>query len=209
MNILEIIVICVIAICALIGYHAGFLRIVYSLFAWTLALALGGIASPRLAVFLERHTGVKDALQKACVSYIAKLAEAKTSDPAIEVFGGFLEDSGLYEGIAAQAADFILRGISFLLVMVAIGILMNLLWHVLDMASRLPVVEGMNKLLGAAAGALKGLIIVWGAFCVIQLCVGTEIGKLLLGWIEESKALKALYEYNFLFMIIMKLLRAA
>ena len=206
MNILEIIVIGIIALFALTGYFTGFFRVIYSLFAWTLAFALGTWATPYVAGFLEQNTGMGAAIQKACAGYIAKLAGEKTKDSAIAVFGELLEDTGIYERIAAEVTGYILKGIAFLLVMLAIGILMQLLWHILDLASRLPVLEGLNKMLGAVAGALKGLVIVWGLFCVIQLCSVTEIGQTLLGLIEESPVLKGIYEYNFLFRIIMKII---
>lgn len=206
MNVLEVIVIATIAICAVIGYCTGFLRVIYSLFAWTAALALGSMAAPHLAVFLEQNTGMKAAIQKICADYIAKLAGTQTTEPAIAVFGSFLEDSGIYEGIAAEAAGYAMKGISFFLVMLTIGIFMQLLWRILDVASHLPVIEGANKMLGAAAGAFKGLVMVWGVFCVIQLCSGIGLGGVLVGWIEESAFLKELYQYNFLFWIIWRVL---
>ncbi len=209
MNLLEMIVIVTIAVCALIGYHTGLLRVIYSLFAWTAAFALGSFASPYLAVFLKQNTGMGEAIQKACVRYLEQLAGSRTDDPTIAVFGELLEDSGIYEGIATQAAEYIIKGISFFLVMLAIGILMSLLWRLLDVASRLPVIEGANKMLGAAAGALKGLVIVWGAFCVIRLCSGTEIGGELVSRIEESAVLKGIYDFNFLFWIVLKVLKQA
>ena len=208
MNILEIIVLVTIVLCTLIGYYSGFIKVVFSLFSWTLALGLGTWAAPHVAVFLEQNTGVKTAIQKACVGYISRLAQKETADSTMAVFGELLEGTGIYEGIAAEAAGYILKGISFFLVMLAIGILLHLLWRVLDLASHLPVIEGANKTLGAFAGFLKGLVIVWGVFSVIQLFSITHAGGVFLGWIEESAWLKILYEYNFLFRIIMKVLAA-
>ena len=205
MNILEIIVIGIIALFTLTGYFTGFFRVIYSLFAWTLAFTLGTWATPYVAGFLGQNTGLGAAIQKACAGYIARLAGERTADSAIAVFGELLEDTGIYERIASEVTGYILKGMAFLLVMV-IGILMQVLWHILDLASRLPVLEGLNKMLGAAAGALKGLVIVWGLFCIIQLCSMTEIGQTLLSRIEESPVLKGIYDYNFLFRIIMKII---
>lgn len=206
MNLLEIIVIGIVAVCIFIGYRTGFLQVVYSLFAWTLALALGTWASPYLVEFLEQNTGIKAAIQEFCVGYIENLAKEQTTEPAMAVFGELLEGTGIYEGIAAEAAGFVLKGIAFLVTMIAVGILLHLLWRILDLASHLPVIEGANKMLGAAAGALKGLLIVWALLGVIRLCGTIGVGGQLLGWVEESVWLKEVYEYNFLFRIIMKLL---
>ena len=119
--------------------------------------------------------------------------------PVITIHG---QNTGNFQEDARWLEDTLMR----LLVMLVIGILMQVLWHILDLASRLPVLEGLNKMLGAAAGALKGLVIVWGLFCIIQLCSMTEIGQTLLSRIEESPVLKGIYDYNFLFRIIMKII---
>lgn len=208
MNILEIFVLITIVFCTFMGYRSGLIRVIFSLFSWALALGLGSLAAPHVAVFLEQNTGVKSIIQEMCVGYISRLAQNETADSTIAVFGEFLEGTGIYEGIAAEIAGYILKGVSFFLVMIAVGILMNLLWYILDLASHLPVIEGANKTLGAAVGLLKGLVIVWGLFGIIQLCSVTAAGGILLEWIEESFWLKELYEYNFLFRIIMRLIAA-
>ena len=56
MNILEIIVLIIIAICVYRGYRIGFLRVIYSLVSWILVLAFVTWATPYLTDYLEKHT---------------------------------------------------------------------------------------------------------------------------------------------------------
>lgn len=53
MNILEIIVLIIIAICVYRGYRIGFLRVIYSLVSWILVLAFVTWATPYLTDYLE------------------------------------------------------------------------------------------------------------------------------------------------------------
>ncbi len=205
MNGLEITVLLILAASAFMGWRTGFLRVLYSLLAWTLALTFGTWATPHIASYLEQNTGIQAALQSQCADYLQKLAEQK-ADPAVSLFGTILGDAGIYDTIAAEAAGFLINGISFFLAIVLVGILMRLGLYALDGASHLPVIEETNKALGAAAGLFKGLIITWILFYLITLFGATETGSRLLSYIEESPFLSAIYNYNILLQLIMKFL---
>lgn len=214
----------IIALCAWIGYRRGFLRVVYSLFAWMLMLAFVIWATPHLAEFLEENTGLKAAVQEKCADYLESLAEEKLAEGVEEYgknqqeaqfflpegiieeimgaasgsVGEILEDSGIYEEISASAAHFVIEGIAFFAAMTAAGILLRMLLYFLNEASHLPVLEDANQLLGAAAGAAKGLLIVWLIFFVITVGAPWGVTAPLLEEIEKSMLLHFLYENNLL-----------
>lgn len=79
MNVLEIFVFGIIAVCALVGYITGFLRTIYSLFAGVLVLAFVTWATPQVTVFLEENTGFGQIVQDKCVDYIQEIAREKIS----------------------------------------------------------------------------------------------------------------------------------
>ena len=79
MNILEIIVIITIAFCTIAGYYRGFLKTAYSIAAWFLVLVFVTAATPFFTGFLEKNTGLKDAIQEKCADYIEDLAEDQIS----------------------------------------------------------------------------------------------------------------------------------
>ena len=128
MNGLEAAVIGIIGISALVGYVTGFLRVIYSLFAWFLVLTFVTWATPHAALFLENELGLKQAIEEKCIDYMEVLAEDKIAggmeeyqeqksaegvlgllpediakelaESAAETIGETLEESGLYDEIA-------------------------------------------------------------------------------------------------------------
>ncbi len=229
MNGLEIIVLIILALCGFTGYRTGFLRVVYSLVAWILVLAFVTWATPYLTDYLEKNTEIKSRIQEQCLVYMEDNAAdrieeeqqraigdtgvwlpesilGKITDTTTETAGEILESTGLYEQIAESVAHFIIEGIAFFVALVFAGIVSRYLVSLLDLVSHLPVIHGANKMLGAAAGILKGLVIVWLAFYILALCAASEPGIQILTYVEESPILLYLYNNNILLQIIMKFL---
>lgn len=77
----------------------------------------------------------------------------------------------------------------------------------LDAAAHLPVLKETNRKLGAAAGAIKGIVVLWLAFYLISLFGSSEQGAAA-GYIDDSIVLSFLYQNNILLVIIMKFLAA-
>lgn len=234
MNGLEIVVFGIIAVCAVVGYVAGFLRTVYSLFAGVLVLAFVTWATPQVTVFLEENTGFGQVIQDKCVDYIEEIAREKIGAGAEEyqkelqsegegfpsflpeellegiagyaanTAGDVLEEAGIYEEIAGTVSHYIIEGLAFLIMILVGGVLIRWIAHVLDLAARFPALKGPNKIMGAILGAAKGLFLVWIFFFVLTMLGGGASQNPLLSSIEESRALHFLYQNNILFWIIMR-----
>ena len=67
---------------------------------------------------------------------------------------------------------------------------------VLDLISRLPVLNGLNRLGGGAAGLLKGLIAVWILFAVMTMFISNPLAREGIRQINENVFLSILYKYN-------------
>ena len=231
MNGLEIAVIVILALFAVFGYFTGFLRMVYSLAAWALVLVFVTFVTPYAADFLETNTNLKTVIKDKCIDYISEMAEERIvqgaeaygseqqqkygnsfflpesiikeiTGSAGEAIGGILAESGIYEEIAEQISHYIIKGIAFFITLLLSGIIVFWMSHVLNLISHIPVVQGPNKILGAAVGALKGLILVWLIFYMIELCSTSESGMQFLQYIEESPLLSFLYHHNIILRII-------
>ena len=72
----------------------------------------------------------------------------------------------------------------------------------LNLVSHISLVQGPNKILGAAVGAFKGLVLVWLIFYIIELCGTSETGRQFLQNIDESFFLSFLYDHNILLQIL-------
>jgi len=82
---------------------------------------------------------------------------------------------------------------------------MAFLWALciaLDLISKLPLLNGVNKTAGLLAGLLHGLVIVWVFFLIITVFGGTKIGQQALEMIGESEILSFIYNNNLLLKFI-------
>ena len=95
-------------------------------------------------------------------------------------------------------ASLILNILSFVITFVLV---MSFIWlaaTTLNIIASLPVLSGINRILGLALGFLQGLIIVWISFLIITIFSNSDIGKQLMEMIVESPILNGLYESNLL-----------
>ena len=232
MNILTIIVLAVIALCAYGGYRQGFFRVVYSLVGWVLVIGIVTFSSPYITRYLEEETKIRDTIQEKCLEYLEKSPEEKSGKSTEEEKESFLSNdiplpkavaegltksaqgteelilgSGIYENIAESVSHFILEGISFFAAFLLASILVKSLAGVLDIVSHLPVVKDVNKALGVMAGGIKGLLIVWLAFYLLAVCITNELAREIFTYVEESPVLLVLYKNNLLLLVIMAFIK--
>lgn len=102
------------------------------------------------------------------------------------------------EYVPRYMAGLILNICSFLATLVLVISFIWLAVMMLDMITSLPVIHGINQILGLALGFLQGLIIVWVALLIITIFSHTDAGRQLMRMITESPILSALYDHNIL-----------
>ncbi len=114
----------------------------------------------------------------------------------------YLEEQGIYTNLASGIADLIMEGISFVLALILGGIASAIIVKVLGFVSKLPIIGFADSVLGLAAGAVNGLIVVWVAFCLVSLWSATELGSKVIAYIYEQDFLIWLYENNLILSIL-------
>lgn len=117
-----------------------------------------------------------------------------------------LEGSGMYDAIAGRATDLAMRVIAFVLVLLIALISFHLLSVVLRVVEKLPLIGGVNRMLGLFAGLVKGILIIWLAFAIIAMAGTTGIGIALISYIYESPLLVWIYENNLVLTLLMTFL---
>ena len=80
-----------------------------------------------------------------------------------------LETSGVYKAMAEPLAQLAVDGIAFFVSLIVCAIILHLIGGVLDIASELPVIKGINQVLGLGAGLLYGLLLVWLFFYFVAV----------------------------------------
>ena len=110
--------------------------------------------------------------------------------------GQTLEDSGIYRQAGEYIADLILRGVAFFAAFLLVTILLRFAVGILDILAKLPVIKGVNRLLGGLAGLLQGLLLVWLLLLLTAIACTSQLGQTLIGEIQESAFLSYLYNHN-------------
>jgi len=113
-----------------------------------------------------------------------------------ELTGDLMENYGLYDKTAVAMADLFLKGISTLAAMFAGAILSALISVILGFIAKLPLIGFANRILGLAAGAANGLLIVWLAFYLVAVLCTTQLGGEVITHINANEFLTYLYENN-------------
>ena len=222
MNWLMIIVVTFLALCILNGYRKGFLRMMYSMVSWIIMIVFVAWATPYVNSYLMEKTSLYETITAYCENAIKEKAQAGTqsvieeqstqlakagvmlpdsvlnsiSEKTAGLAGEMIESGGIYEQVAAGMADFILNGISSFLALALAMVVLHLISRLLNVVSKIPVIRGINRYLGIAAGAVYGMMIVWIGFYLIAICSTSETGAALASYIYESPFLTYLYENN-------------
>ena len=68
----------------------------------------------------------------------------------------------------------------------------------LDMMSRIPVVNGLNKIGGFIFGLLNGVVYLWIACIIITIFSATAWGQYIFAQINDSVILSFIYNNNYL-----------
>ena len=104
-------------------------------------------------------------------------------------------------------ANLIMNIIAFVLTWVIVASFIWLAVMTLDVIANLPVIHGINQILGLLLGFMQALAIVWIAFLVITIFSSTAIGKLLMEMIEKSPMLDKLYDLNVFLNFLQKIIK--
>lgn len=122
---------------------------------------------------------------------------------AAEATDELMENYGLYDKTAVALADLFLQGVSTLIAIILGAVISGLLSAVLGFIAKLPIIGFANKVLGLAAGAVNGLLIIWIAFYLVAALCATELGSTIISHIYASRFLTYLYENNLVLSILM------
>ena len=190
MNILDLIILAALAICAFAGFRKGFVRTVYRLVSFLLAFFLASRLYPVVARFL-RDSFLYINLQEriATATNIEGVFRENAPNPEIpevlrnnEIINSLplpqsLRDM-LYEGnspdmfellrvntieeyVSAFFANIIINVISLVLVFLLVLLILHFVGRALKIIDYIPVISTFNRAGGLIAGALIGAGIVW------------------------------------------------
>ncbi|WP_349673985.1 CvpA family protein [Lacrimispora sp.] len=218
----------------LYGHHRGFIRLVVSIFAMILSLTVVRVSLPAVTTYLKENTTLQQTVSQNIIK-AAGFAQEQSSGEEISdkpsaqrtiienlnlprtVKSALIENnnSEIYQMMGVQAftdyvgnylADTIINSAGFVLLFAAVYMASKLIIRWLDIIARLPIISGINKLAGAIAGGLEGLLFLWLACLLVTAFSGTEWGMMITRQIESSQWLSFLYSHNLLNLMVLGVL---
>lgn len=165
------------------GYRKGLIRKLVKIAAWILTLVLVSIAVPYIADFLRESTELHGFLQSRISGSDAQAFQA-------------LRIVGLEEAAAGFLADQLLQLLAFAVTFILVSVVIQGGAWALHIAAKLPLLHGANQILGAAAGFLEGMLVVWTGFLIAGAFGTSSFGAKVLGMIVESDFLTWIFVNN-------------
>jgi len=181
--ILDAVVLAILALCIYLGYRRGLIRTLFKLCSFLASIFLAWMLYPIVANWL-RTTPVYDGIKNFLLTNMSlEEAGAQTGAQLIEGFPlpGVLQEvllahyqSAMQETIASVEifvarffADLATNMLAIVLVFIAVWVLLRILSGMLDIVSKLPVINTFNRIGGIAAGLLKGALVCWAGMTVV------------------------------------------
>lgn len=232
MNILTIIILLILLLFALKGYRKGFIRTLVSMCSFLIAAVLVYFATPYISDFLKQNTPIYNYVEEKCQEafvtdelpegeeqpgklWQTQMIEGLELPEALEKQLLHNNNKAGYEKLAIDSfnqyisgymANLILNLITYVVAFLVVMIFLRAVVMALDAIAQIPVLHGINRLLGLLLGSLQGLIIVWLIFLGITIFSSTEGGKQMMSMIYESPVLSFLYDTNLFLKNVMKLI---
>lgn len=219
MNWLLIVVLGILIVNAFIGRKAGFIKTAFSLCSMIVAIILTVWISPTVNDLMKDNDKIHGYISEKVEKIVNDEVEEKKEDSTKQVVdqlplprslkeslaktietkdGGIIPTDKLKDYIAEYLVNMIIKSLSFIVTFVAILILLWIVCFALNIISKLPILNSVNKTAGLLAGLIHGLVVVWVFFLLINVFGGTGLGQDALKMIEESVFLSLLYDNNLL-----------
>ena len=211
--ILIVVFLAVIAAAAVTGYHKGFLKTLVSMLAILISAVFVFFLSGPVTDLLSSKTGLRESIRQ---SVYEKLMEKAEEDGAVtdeeqresaaesfipkavlESFNSKTNPFGSREDyitdLSAHIASLTMKAIGIIITLVLSFILIRVLISVSGLLNKLPLLGGINRVLGAALGLVKGLLIIWCLCFAMNALSSTSIGQSCLEAVNESRILSLFY----------------
>ena len=225
-NWLMIVTAAILIVAGLLGYINGLIKTILNLVLGAVTLALVVWVSPRVCDFIQEQTALPGYIQEKAEEIVLQQAEQKLAEgitlerlgleefieelpllPAMKdavlksegfMAQGLLEIEPLASYIGEVVAEKVIVLIGYFATFMVVFVALRLLAFLLDVIGHLPLINGINKLTGLAAGLAEGLVVVWILGICLTLIGTTELGQSAAVCIQESKFLSVVYGYNLL-----------
>lgn len=211
--IVDVILILVLAFSVFIGYKKGFVKVAVKLATFLLAIVLSFLLQSSVAKFIGEEIGLKNTISITVQSKLTSLTENKEEglktdikmlEKTVDEINSAAEDkkAEIIKTWSDNIANFVLKGISFIVIFLTVSILMGIIGLILNSVVKLPVLKTLNGLLGGVTEFVLMLFRVMILLTIIYFVSPLEIAEPIIKYINSSCITKLLYENNIIISIL-------
>ena len=204
---IDIIATVILALLFFIGLRRGFVRIAFGVSSFVVAIILAWSISPFITSYLA-ETAMANEIENRVYEHMLQ-KEIKSNEKADTISEQTDKEKGVKAvkdyaeaeirlAAAKKTSDLILSLISMIAVVIVTKLLMILLSRLLDAAASLPIIRGLNRLLGGLAGLILGIFVLEVLLAVLKLAEMSESGQRLIVLLEPSVFVRYLFENNYI-----------
>ncbi len=203
-GIIDIIILVFILLSAIGGYRKGLISLGIHLFAFVLALLISFVLYRPIGNIIINTTQVDETIQAT----IQKNAETMVNTKGFEndLTKSLVESAknGMLPEVSKELAYNIVYLGTMIVLFLVLRVCLMLVNTVANAISKLPVLDQVNKLGGAAYGVVRGIIITYAVLLIISLGIAINPTTKLAQMINDTYLAKTMMENNILNVFFVK-----
>lgn len=203
-GIIDIIILVFILLSAIGGYRKGLISLGIHLFAFVLALLISFVLYRPIGNIIINTTQVDETIQAT----IQKNAETMVNTKGFEndLTKSLVEsaENGMLPEVSKELAYNIVYLGTMIVLFLVLRVCLMLVNTVANAISKLPVLDQVNKLGGAAYGVVRGIIITYAVLLIISLGIAINPTTKLAQMINNTYLAKTMMENNILNVFFVK-----
>ena len=203
-GIIDIIILVFILLSAIGGYRKGLISLGIHLFAFVLALLISFVLYRPIGNIIINTTQVDETIQAT----IQKNAETMVNTKGFEndLTKSLVEsaENGMLPEVSKELAYNIVYLGTMIVLFLVLRVCLMLVNTVANAISKLPVLDQVNKLGGAAYGVVRGIIITYAVLLIISLGIAINPTTTLAQMINDTYLAKTMMENNILNVFFVK-----
>lgn len=231
MNWIDILILAIIGLSAYRAYSKGFIITIFNLVSLILTIVLAVQLYPVGSKLLVDNTKLDETI-KSSVSKTLKLEDKKQIkesntledqrkvidslplpkkikekleiDNNPEVYN-ILHVNNFNDYVGRYITQIVLNALSFLIIFIIILIALKIAVNILDIISKLPILNSCNKLLGLITGVILGVLRIWFVFVILTFMSASSFAVIIFESINNSVLASILYNNNVLLDVILEL----
>ncbi len=214
--IIDLVIVAIIALCVLVGYHKGLTGSLLKIVSFVLALIIAFILFKPVSNFIIDKTDWDENLEQAIRESILK-DDGKTDDETQkekmpEVITDYINNAVEKAGNEAKTAivDSTARDVSVMIINIAVAIALFIVSKIIlllvkglaNLLTKLPVIKQFDKLGGIIFGILQSLVIIYIVLAIISFASPMMSETGIIEGLQKSYIGSNMYNNNLLLKII-------